>query len=125
MTAYFLHKGASLGTYDSYSIPVDFTTFYNQASVKYSANNATALTQILEQRYVALFRHAGLESYFTNRRTGIPVFTTGPGTGNSGRIALRFQYPAGEITSNTKNFNDALVQYGGNDDINGKMWIIK
>jgi hypothetical protein len=131
LTVYFLHPGASLGTYDSYVVPVDFNAYYNQALVKYDGNTTLGRIQILKQRYLALFRHSGLESYFTYRRTltelgGVPIFTTGPGTGNSGRIALRFQYPSSEITANTTNYNTALTnQFGGNDDINGKMWIIK
>ncbi len=56
LTAYYLHPGASLGTYDSYTIPVDFTTYYGQDSVKYSSNATTALRQILVQKYIALFR---------------------------------------------------------------------
>ncbi|MEO8406171.1 MAG: SusD/RagB family nutrient-binding outer membrane lipoprotein, partial [Chitinophagaceae bacterium] len=126
MTAYFLHPGASLGTYDTYNVPVDFTTYYNQATVLYNGNNATGLNQILNQRYLALFRHSGLESYFTYRRTGVPVFTTGPGTGNSTRIAKRFQYPGSEQTANTTNYKAALQsQFAGNDDINGVMWILQ
>jgi hypothetical protein len=73
-----------------------------------------------------LFRHSGLESYFTYRRTGVPNFTTGPGTSNGQRIAWRFQYPSSERTANTANYNAALQsQYSGNDDINGVMWILK
>jgi hypothetical protein len=136
LTVYFLHPGASLGTYDTYSVPVDFNTYYNQADVKYNGNTITGLKQILEQRYLALFRHSGLESYFTYRRTmadpdlkalgGVPVFETGPGTGNSDRIASRFQYPSNERTANVNNYNSALDnQFGGNDDINALMWIIK
>ncbi len=90
------------------------------------AGGATGLTQILQQKYLALFRHSGLESYFTYRRTGVPTFTTGPGTDNGQRIALRFQYPSSERTANTTNYNAALQsQYGGNDDINGIMWLLK
>jgi hypothetical protein len=56
----------------------------------------------------------------------VPAFTTGPGTGNSERIAMRFQYPASERTANTTNYKKALQdQFGGNDDINAVMWIIK
>jgi len=125
-TAYFLHPGASLGTYDTYQIPVDFNNYYNQSAVKYAGNNATGLTQILQQKYLALFLHAGLEAYYQYRRTGVPNFTTGPGTGNSGRIAMRFQYPAEEKTANAQHYQDALNrQYGGNDDINSIMWILK
>jgi len=125
-TAYFLHPGASLGTYDTYTVDVDFLNYYNQSTVKYVGNSADGLTEILQQKYIALFRHSGLEAYFQFRRTGVPQFTTGPGTGNSERIALRFQYPSIERAANTSNYNTALQgQYGGNDDINGVMWLLK
>lgn len=125
-TAYFLRPGASLGTYDTYTIDVDFAKYYAQDLVKYDGNTAKGLTQILQQKYLALFRQSGLEAYYQNRRTGVPTFTTGPGTGNSGRIALRFQYPDSEKTGNAQNYQSALQsQYGGNDDINGVMWLLK
>ncbi len=111
--------------YDTYSIPVNFTTYYAQPKIAYVAG-ATGLTEILEQKYLALFRHSGLEAYYTYRRTGVPTFTTGAGTGNGSRIALRYQYPASEKSANTVNYNAALAgQYGGNDDINGKMWLLQ
>lgn len=126
LTVYFLHPGASLGTYDSYSVNADFNSYYNQSAVKYAGDNPTGLTQLLDQKYLALFRHSGLEAYYQFRRTGVPDFTTGPGTGNSGRIALRFQYSGTEKTANEANYKSALQsQYGGNDDINGKMWLLQ
>ena len=128
-TAYFYRPGSTdvtvAANYDTYTIPASFTTYYNQAAVKYS-NDANGLTRILQQKYIALFRHSGLESYFTYRRTGVPNFTTGPGTGNSGRIAKRFKYPDAERTANAANYQAALdAQFGGNDDINSLMWILK
>ncbi|MEX6690630.1 SusD/RagB family nutrient-binding outer membrane lipoprotein [Danxiaibacter flavus] len=128
MTVYFLKSGSpgSSAVYNTYTAAVDYDTYYNQPLVKYSGNNGTGLTQILQQRYIALFRHSGLESYYTYRRTGVPTFTTGPGTGNSGRIAMRFQYPNIEKVANAENYQAALqAQYGGNDDINGLMWLLK
>jgi hypothetical protein len=126
---YFIKSGSpgkANVKYDKYTIPVDFNAYYSQTAVQYAGNNATGLTQILNQRYLALFRHSGLESWFTYRRTGVPAFTTGPGTGNSGRIAMRFQYPLSERTANTTNYTQALQsQFSGNDDINGLMWIAK
>lgn len=127
-TAYFLKSGSpgSTGVYNTYNVNFDFATYYAQSSVTYAGNNATGLDQILKQRYLALFRHSGLEAYFQNRRTGVPVFTTGPGTGNGSRIAKRFQYFGSELTSNADNYKAALQsQYAGNDDINGVMWILK
>ncbi len=128
-TAYFYRPGSTdvtaLSNYDTYSIPVSFAAYYAQPSVQY-AGGSTGLTQIVQQKYLALFRHAGLEPYFTYRRTGVPTFTTGPGTGNGGRIALRFQYPQAERNANTANYQAALAnQYGGNDDINGVMYLLK
>ena len=121
-----MHPGASLGTYDTYTVNVDFNAYYNQSTVKYGGNNATGLNQVLIQKYLALFRHSGLEAYYQYRRTGVPAFTTGPGTGNGGRIAMRFQYSGTEKTANAENYQGALQsQYGGNDDINGIMWLIK
>jgi hypothetical protein len=127
--AYFYRPGSTdptkLLNYDTFDITTDWATYYAQPTVKY-APGATGLTQILQQKYLALFRHAGLESYFTYRRTGVPTFTTGPGTSNGQRIALRFLYPSSEHTANTTNYNAALQsQYGGNDDINGVMWLLK
>jgi SusD/RagB-like outer membrane lipoprotein len=128
LTTYVYKTGApgSTAVYDTYNVNFDFDTFYGQATVKYSADNATALTQILKERYIALFRHSGFESYFTYRRTGVPTFTTGPGTGNGSRIAMRYKYLGAEQTANAANYEAALQsQYGGNDDINGIMWILK
>jgi hypothetical protein len=111
--------------YDNYTITTDWTAYYAQPAIKY-AGGATGLTQILQQKYLAGFRHNGLESYYTFRRTGVPNFTTGTGTGNSGHIALRFQYPSSERTANTTNYNAAVnSQYGNTDDINGTMWLLK
>ena len=128
-TAYFYKPGstsvANLGNYDSYLINTNWATYYAQPTVKY-ATGSTGLTEILQQKYLALFRHSGLEAYFQYRRTGIPTFTTGPGTGNGQRIATRFQYPSSERSANTANYNAALAsQFSGNDDINGIMWILK
>jgi hypothetical protein len=125
---YFLQSGSpgSTAVYNTYTINVDFTTYYNQPLVKYAGNNETGLTEILQQKYLSMYRHSGLEGYYQFRRTGVPTFTTGPGTGNSERIPLRFQYPANEKTANATNYQAALqLQYGGNDDINGTMWLLK
>jgi hypothetical protein len=127
--AYFYRPGSddvkADKNYDVYAIAANFNTYYNQAGVKYT-NDAAGLTKVLQQKYLALFRHSGLESYFTFRRTGVPAFTTGPGTGNSGRIAQRFKYHDAERTANAANYQAALQsQFGGNDDINSLMWILK
>jgi hypothetical protein len=95
--------------------------------VKYAGANDNGLRQIIAQKYLAFFQNSGLEGYFNWRRTGFPTFSdNGPGTGNSGAIPKRYQYPNGERTNNTVNLQNALnSQYGGKDDINAEMWLIK
>jgi hypothetical protein len=112
---------------NSYTIPVDFEgTYYNQVAVEYAGNNANGLAQILLQKYLSFFQNSGWEAYFNWRRTGVPDFMTGTGTGNSGRIPLRFQYPVSEQTNNKENWRQAVErQFGSVDDINGRMWIVK
>jgi hypothetical protein len=130
MTVHFFKAGAGIGDadpYDEYTVTVDWDTYYNQTLVNYAGDNADGLTQILQQKYLSMFRHSGLEAYFTYRRTGVPEFETGPGTGNNGNIAMRFQYPANEKTTNPDNFAAALNAqgFGNNDDINGIIWLLK
>ena len=119
-------KTTAPGDYINYSITFNYSDYFNQPEVKYAGDNATGLNQILTQRYLSLARNSGLEAYYQWRRTGIPTFSTGPGIGNSGVIPLRYQYPSSELSTNKDNYTAAVAsQYGGNDNINAQMWIIK
>ena len=125
-TVTFQKPGGTLNDYNTYTINFDFNTYYNQPSVKLSETNTAALEKILIQKYLAFYQNSGWEAYYNWRRTGTPTFHTGPGTGNSERVALRFEYPVSEKSINLENVNSAIQsQYGGTDDINAKMWIIK
>jgi hypothetical protein len=126
MIAYSLPAGVPIaGPYVQTPVNVDLSAYYAQTSVQYAGNNATGLTQILQQKYIAFYCNSGLEAYFNWRRTGVPTFSAGPGNGNNSQIALRYKYFAAEQSSNTKNYNAAIAQYNGVDDINGVMWILK
>ena len=119
-------KGTAPGDYVNYTVNFSYTDYFNQEAVKYAGDNATGLNQILTQRYLSLARNSGYEGYYHWRRTGVPAFSAGAGTGNSGVIPLRFQYPSSEISTNKDNNAAAVAsQFGGSDDINAKMWIIK
>lgn len=120
--------GAVSKTYEgvNYVIPFDFNeSYYPQAAVKYKGNNADGLTQILTQKYFAFFQNSGWEAFFNWRRTGVPTFSVGVGTGNSGAIPKRFQYPTDERTTNADNYQAAVSSQYGTDDINQAMWLIK
>ncbi len=115
------------GTGDAtYNMPFSFNAYFNQPLVKYMGNNANGLNQILTEKYFAYARNSGLQGYYQWRRTGIPAFSAGTGTGNGGIIPLRFQYPSNEKVANATNYIDAVQkQYNGSDDINAKMWLIQ
>jgi len=105
---------------------LDVNTFLT--NISYAGDNATGLTQILNQKYVSFFLNSGFESYYQWRRTGIPTFKEGgSGIGTpSFKIPLRWQYPVDETNYNPTNNKSALTsQYGGTDDLNAKMWLIK
>ncbi len=105
---------------------VDINGFLANPNVAYNAANG--LTQILTQKYVAFFMNSGYEAYYNWRRTGIPAFSQGGvgiGTANN-QIPLRWQYPQEEVNFNADNAKAAISsQYGGTDDLNAKMWLIK
>lgn len=125
-TVTFLRPGGLLGDYVNYTVTFNYNDYFNQPAVKYAGNNTTGLNQILLQKYLAFGRNSGYQAYYQWRRTGIPAFLTGPGIGNSGVIPLRWQYPSTELSTNKANYQAAVQsQYGGNDNINAKMWIIQ
>ncbi|MBS1975332.1 MAG: SusD/RagB family nutrient-binding outer membrane lipoprotein, partial [Bacteroidetes bacterium] len=110
----------------TYTVHFPFSTYFNQPAVKYAGDNATGLAQILLQKYLAYARNSGYQAYYQWRRTGVPVFSAGAGTGNGGVIPRRWQYPTNEITANGTNLQAALQsQYGGSDDINQDVWLVK
>ncbi len=122
----FFSKDGGYKEFNSYSVPVSFAAYYAQPTVAYGGNTAVGLKQILSQKYLAFAQGSGLEAFFNQRRTGVPTFLTGVGTGNSQRIPKRWQYPNTERTTNEANLKQALTnQFSGNDDINAQMWLLK
>ena len=122
-TAYFLKSGG-LTDIAAYPFTFNFTDYYNQPTVKYTA--ATGLNQILLQKYLASFQNSAWEAYFNYRRTGVPAFKNGTGIGNNGNIPKRWGYPNSEQNQNSANWKAALTNQGFTaDDINGVMWLLK
>src|SRR5688572_26936629 len=109
------------------TVTVSVTDYLAQPVVAYAGNNATGLEQILTQKYLAFFQNSGQEAYFNYRRTGIPTFDVGPGTGNGGNIPKRWLYPVSEATNNAVNYKAALQQQFGSevDDLDNELWINK
>ncbi len=107
------------------TVTVSVTNYLAQSAIGYAGNTATGLNQILTQKYLAFFQNSGLEAYFNQRRTGIPVFDAGVGTGNSGVIPKRWLYPTDEGFQNTSNYKSALMlQFNSEvDDVDYELWI--
>ena len=111
---------AVIGTYTA-----SVTNYLAQPAVVYAGDNATGLNQILTQKYLAMFQSSGQEAYFNYRRTGVPVFNEGPGTGNSNKIPRRWLYPVSEATNNVDNYTAAVSRQFGSagDNLNAELWI--
>lgn len=102
--------------------------FTGEAAFKSSPEDQ--LKQIWLQRYLLNFMQDPITTFFLHRRTGYPVFPIDPATSlnitDKGAIPVRWLYPGSELNYNKENLIDALNrQYGGVDDINKKMWLIK
>lgn len=81
-------------------------------------NSANALEQIATQRYVHLFLN-GYEGWAEYRRTGYPAMAQSAGAD----VPNRQSYTSTESFNNTENYNAAVQrQFGGNDNIYGKVW---
>ncbi len=109
------------------TVTASVTNYLAQPSVAYAGNNVTGLNQILTQKYLAFFQNSGQEAYFNFRRTGVPAFNAGPGTGNTGVIPKRWLYPSDESFYNDVNLKTALTRQfpNGVDDVNNELWINK
>jgi|GEM_PF-40268 len=126
-----IHDGAVITVGDNSqnvlgTVTVSLTNYLAQSSVQYQGDNATGLSQILTQKYIAFWQNSNWEAFFNHRRTGVPAFLVGAGTGNNQQLPLRWEYPAGEASGNPTNYKAAVQsQYNGADDLNGKMWILQ
>jgi hypothetical protein len=126
-TAYFLPAGAnSVNQAAPYPFTFNFSNYYSQPAVQFSSTPATAIDQIVMQKYLAMFENSGYEGYYNWRRTGVPAFQSGAGVGNNGVIPLRWAYPVSEQVQNKANWSAALAaQQFSADDLNQKMWLLK
>ncbi len=105
---------ASFEYYDV-EVPADY---FSRASVMLDGTNN--LNRILTQKWLALF-NCGHEAWFSVRRTGIPNLKPGPDNLNGGKYPVRYFYPESEQATNSKNYQNAIQEIGG-DNINSKGW---
>ncbi|GAB3571884.1 SusD/RagB family nutrient-binding outer membrane lipoprotein [Spirosoma luteolum] len=83
-----------------------------------------ALTQVLEQKWIALFGQ-GVEAWTEYRRTGVPALMVPKINYNNNVIPTRLPYPSSEENLNNTNFKTALTQMGGANTMQTKLWWAK
>lgn len=103
----------------------DINDYLNQPVIQLQSGQE--LKQILTQKHISFFLNSGWENFYNQRRTGVPDFeTAGAGILNGGKIPKRWMYPESELNLNKSMLQTAIQnQYGGKDDINGVMWLLK
>lgn len=96
---------------------------YVASQLPLSADFETALEQISEERYVALFSR-GQETYFEWRRTGYPLLDPGTRTSNytNGNIPRKAFYHESEQSLNSANWQEAANRQG-DDGFNADIWL--
>jgi hypothetical protein len=120
-TASTYYNSGVLGAYTELGLSGG-SNYLANANVTLSSNTATALNQIITQKWLNNLGNS-FEGWVEYRRTGYPTFSTG-GSANldNGKIPYRFLHPDDERTINSTNYNTAVQLMGGTDDTNYKGW---
>lgn len=109
--------------------PEYITEYLQNELIQLTGNTQHQLEQIMEQKYLASFMQLPWTTYYDYRRTGLPNFPINPGTNmntDKNKIPVRCMYPQAEYDYNKENVEAAVSrQYGGVDDVNAVMWILK
>lgn len=100
------------------------------AGVPLSGGMEDRLRQVITQKYLAGFlQGCDYSAWYENRRTGYPAFVLNPATNlntPSSQFPKRWLYPSDELDYNAANVAEAIQrQYGGDDNVNNLMWILK
>lgn len=100
------------------------------STVKLKGGIEDQLNQIITQKYLAGFlQDCDFNAWYEFRRTGYPKFKMNASTNEntpSDEFPVRWLYPQVELNNNAENYKAAIQsQYGGNDNVNQLMWLLK
>jgi len=108
---------------------VTINDYLANADVAFTGSDDQKLQKIFQQRYFIGFMQDGWNSYYENRRTGFPKLPINELTNQNTIITempKRWLYPSKELFYNKTRVEEAITrQFGGNDDVNELMWILK
>ena len=123
-------KGGTTTDYThSMSLDAGYITSYI-SSVALTGSPENQIKQIITQKYIAGFlQGADYAAWYEFIRTGYPVFMLNPNTNlntPSSQFPVRWTYPQSELDQNGANYKAVIQsQYGGIDDVNQVMWLLK
>lgn len=105
-------------------------SYPSNAGVALTGSMQNQLKQIILQKYLAGFlQGSNFTAWYEHRRTGYPDFILNDETNlniPSDKFPVRWLYPSNELSYNTQNLDAAIqLQYGGNDNVNEIMWLLK
>lgn len=95
----------------------EINQFLAQPKVAYNHT----LSQIMEQKWVALF-FCGFESWTEFRRTGLPSFIKPGPAAKQSIVPTRFYYPEICKSTNKVNYDIGVSYLGGQNDMTSKLW---
>lgn len=104
--------------------------FLEQPLIQLTGEMETDIEKIITQRYISSFMQYPWDAYYEYRRTGYPKLPINPetslNTNAKDKIPVRWMYPSDEYSYNKENIEESVArQYGGNDEVNQLMWILK
>ncbi|WP_075318382.1 SusD/RagB family nutrient-binding outer membrane lipoprotein [Bacteroides togonis] len=103
--------------------------YLQQDVIQLSGNFENKLRKIITQKYLAYYMQYPMDAYYEYRRTGYPILPINPVTNRNtdkNKIPVRWMYPTWEYDYNKESVEEAVQrQYGGVDDYNELMWILK
>ncbi|MDR0560302.1 MAG: SusD/RagB family nutrient-binding outer membrane lipoprotein [Prevotellaceae bacterium] len=103
--------------------------YLKSPGVAFASNLAEQIHQIGVQKFFDFFMRDYDNAWFEMRRTGYPAFPINPATNLNSpntKMPVRWMYASAEYNYNKANVEAAVTrQYGGADDNNGIMWILK
>ncbi len=112
------YEAGITASFDYWNTEQDMPTYLTQPGVIYDGQ----LETIMRQKWLASFM-TGMEAWYDLRRTGMPSdIVPGQDNVNGDVIPVRFLYPDQEQSLNAENYQKAVSDMGGADDINIKGW---
>lgn len=104
--------------------------YVSELGTTFPIDKEAQIEEIITQKYLASYLQSEFFTYYDYRRTGYPKWKINPASSLNSeaptKIPVRWKYPSSEFNYNTENVDEAVKrQFGGVDDINQLMWILK